>query len=139
MPARSGGVRASSFRSSSFRSSFSSPKPSVAPKSSLKVEPTPVPAKNVTINKTYVQKDYHGGSSDGPGFFTGMFLGHMMSDNDSPAPVIVNNPGTTTAGTVTPAPTYIPQEEEGMGFFGWSVTLLALGLVIWIFIKKFNQ
>lgn len=134
MPARSGGFRASSFRSSSFRAS--TPKPSVTPAPSLKVEPkaTPAPTKNVTINKTYVQKDYHGGSSDGPGFFTGLFMGHLMSDNDSPAPVIVNNPGTTAAGTVAPA--YIPQEEEGMGFLGWSAVLLILGLICWFFIKK---
>lgn len=132
----SGGFRSSAFKSSSF-SSFKPSSPSFKP-STPKLDSAPSATKNITVNKVYKSGDvYHGGSST-DGLFTGMMLGHMMTDSHAPAqaPVIINGGAPATpapsAQTVVPAqPVEVlrPVEDEGLGFFGWCGVLLLLGVI----------
>lgn len=132
----SGGFRSSAFKSSSF-SSFKPSSPSFKP-STPKLDSAPAATKNITVNKVYKSGDvYHSGSST-DGLFTGMMLGHMMTDSHAPAsaPVIINGGGATApapmAQTVVPSqPVEVirPVEDEGLGFFGWCGVLLLLGVI----------
>lgn len=140
----SGGFRSSSFKSSSFKSST----PFKASPPKMDAKPA-TPAKTVVINKTYKSGDvYHGSGSSTDGLFTGMMLGHMMSDNrPAQAPIIINGGAaapaqTPTAQTMVPAqplPEMRPAESEGLGFFGWCFVLLVIGGVCWGVHRHFTK
>lgn len=107
-----------------------------------KADPTVV--KHVTINKSY--DVHHSGGASGDGLLTGMMLGHMMTDNRpaQAAPVIINGghqvqtPPATAQTVIQSAPAYAEsyvQHSGGLGFFGWSVVMLVLGIVGWSICK----